>query len=160
MRVIFGYTLKLPLEKNCPDATKATMHVLKQVVWGDIWKPLKYHTNNTNVTWNLPSRNIWGVTLDKNKTNATNVTFHLFRGVIWEDIWKATLGRTQKCNHCKFSIVREKSLMGHLKNRSVAKYINLIDLTLHENVKRIQRNFFWIYDHWSSLSLFVTEECH
>ena len=53
------------MEKSQTNATNVTMHLLRQAIWGHIWK----HT------------------VEKNQVNATNVTLPLLRQSIWGHIW-------------------------------------------------------------------------
>ena len=85
------------LEKSQTNANNVTMLLLRQAIWGHIWKRTveKSQTNATNVTMPLPLQailgDIWKHTLEKSQTYATNVTMHPIRQAIWGDIWKRTV---------------------------------------------------------------------
>ena len=73
------------------------MHLLRQAIWGHIWKHTaeKSWTNATNV--NMPALiqvlwgRIWKHTVEKSQTNVTYVTLHPLVQTIWGDIWRRTL---------------------------------------------------------------------
>ena len=108
-------TWKLISEKNQTNVTNATLHLLRQVFRGDIWKlPLNFFLNATNVTMNLfvqaISEHFWKPTLEKNHSNATNATLHLLKQEIWGHIWNLTT----ETNH-----TRETSATMHLFRQAV-----------------------------------------
>ena len=61
------------MEKSQTNATNVTLHLLGQVIWGDIRK----HT------------------LEKSQINAINVTLHPHRQAIWGGIWKHIVEKSQ-----------------------------------------------------------------
>ena len=78
------------MEKSQTNATNVTMHLLKQAIWGNIWK----RTLESNKC--------------KSRTNATNVTMHL--------LWKCTV--VKKCNQCDYASSQAGDLRIHLKTHN------------------------------------------
>ena len=84
------------------NATNATMHLIRQAIWGDIWKIIvsESKTNATNVIMHPPMQALWGHiwkrTVEKSQTNATNATMPLLRQTIWDNIWKRTVEKSQR----------------------------------------------------------------
>ena len=83
------------------NATNVIVLLLRQAIWGHIWKCTveKSQTNATNVTLHLLGQVIWGDiwkhTLEKSQINAINVTLHPHRQAIWGGIWKHIVEKSQ-----------------------------------------------------------------
>ena len=79
------------------NATNATLYLLRQAIWGHIWKRTveKSQINAANVTMHLLMQEVWGHiwkhTVEKSPTNVTSVTLHALIQDLWEGIWKATV---------------------------------------------------------------------
>ena len=107
------------------NATSVTMPLVRQEIWGHIWKNIiaKHHTNAANVTLQLFMHAVWGhiwkPTLENNCTNATYVTMNLFGQAIWGHIWKLTLeiNHTDATN-ATMHLLRQ-AIWGHIWKRTL-----------------------------------------
>ena len=114
------------------------MHLLRQAIWGNIWKDTveKRQTNATNATMHPLGQAIWGHiwrhTVEKSQTNAINVTLLALRQAIWGIIWKFTVEKSQTNATSVIMHPLIWALWGHIWRHTVEKsQTNATNVILH-----------------------------
>ena len=91
------------------NATSVTLHLVRQVIWGYIWR----HT------------------VEKTQTYATSVTLRPLMYIFWGHIWKRSGEKLKKCDRCDLHHFRRAIWTAIWKHTVEKSQTNITNLTLH-----------------------------